>query len=169
MRGLLRCQYKLGKFADAVPNAQELLQQKGLATDDKMMANMVVAKNYQNNNQLDDASATYKQVVALGKSEYSAEARYRVAEILLAQNRLPEAEKASFEVINKAGSYDYWITKAYILLGDVYYKEQDYFNAEATLKSVSENAADETLRKEAQDKLAVVVAEKNKNSKVGTQ
>ena len=133
------------------------------------MANMVVAKNYQNNNQPDDASTTYKQVVALGKSEYSAEARYRIAEILFAQNRLPETEKAAFEVINKAGSYDYWITKAYILLGDVYYKEQDYFNAEATLKSVSENAADETLRKEAQDKLAVVVAEKNKNSKVGTQ
>jgi len=168
MRGLLRCQYKLAKYADAVPNAQELLQQKGIATDDKMMANMVVAKGFQSNNQPDDALATYRQVVALGKSEYSAEARYRIAEILLAQSRYADAEKAGFEVINKAGSYDYWITKAYILLGDVYYKQQDYFNAEATLKSVSENAADNTLRKEAQDKLAIVVAEKNKNSKVGT-
>jgi len=55
MRGLLRCQYKLGQWADAVPNAQDLLQQKGLATDDKMMASMVIAKSYQLNNQQDMA------------------------------------------------------------------------------------------------------------------
>ena len=64
MRGLLRCQFKLQQWADAVPNAKELLQQKGLATDDRMMANMVIAKDYQNNNELFEASAAYKDVVA---------------------------------------------------------------------------------------------------------
>jgi len=166
MRGLLRCQYKLSQFNEAVANAQELLQQKGVATDDKMMANMIIAKNYQNNNQLFEASAAYKEVVALGKSEYGAEARYRVAEILFLQNKLPEAEKAAFDVISKAGSYDYWITKSYILLGDVYFKQEDYFNAEATLKSVVENAANPELQTEAQKKLDAVVAEKNRKSKV---
>lgn len=166
MRGLLRCQYKLSEFAQAVPNAQELLQQKGVATDDKMMANMIIAKSYQNNNQLFEATAAYKEVISLGKSEYAAEARYRVAEILLLQNKYSEAEKASFDVINKAGSYDYWITKSYILLGDIYFKQQDYFNAEATLKSVIENAAIPELQTEAQKKLDAVVAEKNSKSKV---
>lgn len=166
MRGLLRCQYKLAQWKDAVPNAQELLDQKGIATDDKMMANMVIAKNYQNNNDLFEASAAYKTVVALGKSEYAAEARYRIAEILFLQQKLAESEKAAFEVINKAGSYDYWITKAYILLGDVYFKQQDYFNAEATLKSVVDNATNPELQKEAQKKLDAVVAEKNRNSKI---
>jgi lipopolysaccharide biosynthesis regulator YciM len=169
MRGLLRCQYKLSQWADAVPNAQDLLQQKGIATDDKMMSNMVIAKNYQLNNQPDDAAIAYKSVIELGKSEYAAEARYQVAVILLAQNKLPDAEKAAFDVINKAGSYDYWITKAYILLGDVYYQEKDYFNAEATLKSVTENATYPDLKKEAQTKLDTVVADKNKNSKVEQQ
>ncbi len=166
MRGLLRCQFKLSQWADAVPNAQDLLQQKGIATDDKMMANMVIAKNYQVNNQLVEASAAYRSVVDLGKSEYAAEARYHIAETLMLQNKLPEAEKASFDVINKAGSYDYWITKAYILLGDVYFKEDDYFNSEATLKSVVDNAAIPELKKEAQQKLDIVVEEKMKNSKV---
>jgi predicted negative regulator of RcsB-dependent stress response len=77
-----------------------------------MMANMIVAKNYQNNNQLFEASAAYKAVIDLGKSEYAAEARYRVAEILFLQNKLQEAEKAGFDAINKAGSYNYWITKS---------------------------------------------------------
>lgn len=166
MRGLLRCQYKLADWSNATINAQDLLAQKGIATDDKMMANMVLAKNYQLNSQLDDAMTYYKTVVTLGKSEYSAEARYHVAEILLAQNKLADAEKAGFDVINKAGSYDYWITKAYILLGDVYFREADYFNAEATLKSVVDNATDTDLKREAQTKLDAVIAEKNKNSKI---
>lgn len=166
MRGLLRCQYRAARWKDAVPNAQELLQQKGIATDDKMMANMVLAKSSQVNNDLTAASGYYRTVISLGKSEYAAEARYRVAEILLAQNKLAEAEKAAFEVINKAGSYDYWITKAYILLGDVYYQQKDYFNAEATLKSVVENSTNPELQAEARQKLDKVVAEKNTNSKV---
>ncbi|MBV9962797.1 MAG: tetratricopeptide repeat protein, partial [Parafilimonas sp.] len=168
-RGLLRCQYKLNELNDALANAQDLLQQKDIASDDKAMANLIIAKNYQNNNQLDEASGAYKNVVNTGKSEYSAEARYHIAEILFLQNSLKDAEKAGFDVINKAGSYDYWITKAYILLGDIYLKEQDYFNAEATLRSVVANASDATLKQEAQQKLDAVLAEKDKNSKVVQQ
>ncbi len=170
MRGLLRCEYKLSRFdAASVSNAQDLLAEKGIATDDKMIANMIIAKSYQSANQTSDALSAYSAVVALGKSEYAAEARYRIAEIYLQQNQLKLAEKAGFDVINKAGSYDYWITKAYILLGDVYFKEQDYFNAEATLKSVVENAEDAALKSEAQQKLDTVISEKEKYSKVETQ
>jgi TolA-binding protein len=169
MRGLLRSQYRLNQWKDAVPNAQELLTQKGIATDDKMMANMVIAKNYQANNDIDQATASYRNVIALGKSEFAAEARYQLAYILFQQNKLSDAEKAAFEVVNKAGSYEYWTTKAYILLGDIYFKEKDYFNAEATLKSVSENATIPELKQEAQTKLDAVIAEKNQNSKVAKQ
>ncbi len=169
MRGLLRCQYKLSQFTDAVQNAQDLLAEKGTATDDKMIANMIIAKAAQANNQTPNALSAYSSVVGLGKSEYAAEARYRIAEIYLSQNQYKQAEKAGFDVINKAGSYDYWITKAYILLGDVYFKQQDYFNAEATLRSITENATDEALKNEAQQKLDAVISEKEKYSKVENQ
>jgi predicted negative regulator of RcsB-dependent stress response len=167
MRGLLRAQYKLDKWSAAVANARELLQLKGAATDDKMIANLVLAKDSHAKNDLNLASGYYRTVVSLGKSEFAAEARYRLAEILLAQGKLPEAEKAALDVINKAGSYDLWITKAYILLGDVYFQQKDYFNAEATLKSVVENAIIPELKAEAQQKLDKVIEEKNRNSKVG--
>ena len=170
MRGLLRCQYKLSQFdASAVQNAHGLLDEKGVATDDKMIANMIIAKAATVDNQTSDALSAYSTVVALGKSEYAAEARYRIAEIYLAQSQYKQAEKAGFDVINKAGSYDFWITKAYILLGDVYFKQQDYFNAEATLRSVTQNATDEALKSEAQQKLDTVISEKEKYSKVEPQ
>ncbi|MDQ6814150.1 MAG: tetratricopeptide repeat protein, partial [Bacteroidota bacterium] len=169
MRGLLRAQYRLNQWKDAVPNAQELLTQKGIATDDKMMANMVIAKSHQVNNDMDAAKASYRTVIGLGKSEFAAEARYQLAFIDFQQNKFSEAEKAAFEVVNKAGSYEYWTTKAYILLGDIYFKQKDYFNAESTLKSVSENATIPELKQEAQQKLDAVIAEKNVNSKVAKQ
>ncbi len=168
MRGLLRCQYKSQQYKEAVANAQDILQEKGAATDDKMMANMVVAKSAQADNQLPEASSAYKAVVGLGKSEYSAEAHYRLAEILFLQNKSSEAEKAAFDVIKKAGSYEYWVTKSYILLGDIYFKSKDLFNAEATFKSVSENTIIADLKDEAIKKLAQVVEEKEKTNKVET-
>lgn len=168
MRGLLRSQYKLNKMSEAVPNAQELLQQKGIATDDKMMANLIIAKDKQAAQNYSDALIGYKAVVALGKSEFAAEARYRIAEINFIQSKFADAENAAFDVISKSGSYDFWITKSYILLGDIYYKQKDYFNAEATLKSVVENATIEALKEEAKSKLDIVIQEKDKNSKIET-
>lgn len=133
------------------------------------MANMILAKSHQTDNQLDQALYAYKQVTLLGKSEQSAEAQYAIASILLQQNKLTEAEKAGFEVIKKYGSYGYWVTKSYILLGDVYFKENDLFNAEATFKSVVENAEQDEFKKEAQQKLDRVVEEKSKTNKVDQQ
>lgn len=169
MRGLLRCQFKDQQWKEAAANAQDLLLEKGIATDDRMMASMVVAKNHQLSNEFDPAMVAYKQVIAAGKSEYAAESQFRIAEILLLQDKPAEAEKAAFEVIKKAGSYEYWVTKSYVLLGDVYIKQKDWFNAEATLKSIVENATIAELKAEAQQKLAMVLDEKNKTNKVEQQ
>lgn len=164
MRGLLRCQYKQSQFKEAVENAKDLLNETGTANDDKMMAYMVLAKTAQENGQYEDAAGYFKQTVALGRSEYGAEAQYRYAELLFLQNRLELVEAGAFEVIKKFGSYTYWVTKAYILLGDLYLKNKDYFNAEATYKSVVENSVIPELKQEASKKTLSVMQEKRKNN-----
>ena len=167
MRGLLRSQYQLQKWTEAVANAKDLLTTKGSNTDDKALANMAIAKSFAVNRQYDQAIANFKTVVQLNKAALAAEARYEIAESWFALNKLGDAEKAAFEVINKSGSYDYWITKAYILLGDVYFKQKDYFNAKATFQSVVDNTIEPTLKSEAQSKLSQVTEEESRNSKVG--
>lgn len=166
MRGLLRSQYQLEKWPDAVENAKDLLNQKGLSTDDKILANMAIAKSFQTAGQCETSLQYFRTAAALGKSAYGAEARYQIAECLFQQNQLKDAEKASFEVINKSGSYEVWVTKAYLLLGDIYFGEKDYFNAKATFQSIVENAKVEDLRRQAQQKLDQVTAEEKKSSKV---
>jgi len=166
MRGLLRCQFKLQQFAEAALNATELLQQKGIATDDQLMGEFVVAKNDQLNGRNDQALLGYKVLLNKGKSEITAESQYQIAQIYYQSNKLGEAEKAGFEVIKKYGSYDIWVTKSYLLIGDVYFKQNDLFNAEATYKSVLDNAVIQELKKEAGEKLIQVIAAKEKVNKV---
>jgi tetratricopeptide (TPR) repeat protein len=167
MRGLLRCQYQLQQWAEAADNAKDLLNEKSLGADDRILANMAIAKSYQTANQCETALQYFRIAAGLSKAAYGAEARYEIANCLFLQNQLKDAEKAAFEVINKTGSYELWVTKAYLLLGDIYTKEKDYFNAKATYKSIIDNAKIEDLRQQAQQKLNQVTEEESKNSKVG--
>jgi TolA-binding protein len=169
MRGLLRSQYQQQKWQDAADNARDLVAQKGSSADDKALANMTIGKSAQIKGEYDVAISSFKNVIAVNKAAIAAEARYEIAASWFAVNRLADAEKAAFEVINKSGSYEFWVTKAYILLGDVYFKQKDYFNAKATFQSVVENSLNMELKREAQRKLDAVTEEESKSSKVTNQ
>jgi tetratricopeptide (TPR) repeat protein len=166
LRGLVRSYYQTKDFAEANNIAKELLTKKGTSTDDKAIANLVLGKSLQVNNQCADAIKAFKEVSAINKSEWGAEARFETANCYYMLNQLPTAEKAALEVIKVTGAYDYWVAKAYILLGDIYLAEGDYFNAKATYKSVADNATIEDLKKEAQTKLEAAITEEQQHSKV---
>lgn len=167
MRGLLRSQYQLQKWTEAMENAKELTAAKGSSADDKSLANMAIARSYQAGGDFGNAINSFKSVVQINKAALAAEARYEIAASYFQLNRLPDAEKSAFETINKSGSYDYWVTKAYILLGDIYYRQKDYFNAKATYQSIVDNTLNAEFKKEAQEKLDRVTEEESKESKVG--
>ena len=94
MRGLLRSQYQLEKWTEAVANAKDLAVVKGSSTDDKALANMAIAKSYEVNGQYDQAIANFKSVVQLSKSALAAEARYEIAKCWFDLNKLSDAEKS---------------------------------------------------------------------------
>lgn len=166
LRGLLRCQYQQQKWADAAVTGKELVAAKGSSSDDKALSNMAIAKSYQAEGKHDLAMANFKTVVQLNKAALAAEARYEIASSWFSLGKLSDAEKAAFETINKSGSYDFWVTKAYILLGDVYFRQKDYFNAKATFQSIVDNSINSELKTEAQRKLTQVEEEEAKSSKV---
>jgi TolA-binding protein len=166
LRGLVRSYYQTKDYTEANNTAKELLTKKGISLDDKAIANLVLGKSLQVNNQCDDAIKAFKEVAAINKSEWGAEARYEEANCYYTLNQLSTAEKAAMQTIKVTGSYDYWVTRSYILLGDIYLKENDYFNAKATYKSVADNASIPELKKEAQDKLAAAINEEQQHSKV---
>ncbi|MEO6328129.1 MAG: tetratricopeptide repeat protein [Ginsengibacter sp.] len=167
LRGLIRTYYQTKDYTEANNAAKELLIRKGLSTDDKAIANLVSGKSLQLANQYEQAITAYKSVAAINKSAWGAEARYEIANCYFTLNNLSAAEKAGLEVIKVTGSYDYWVAKAYILLGDVYMQQKDYFNAKATYQSVSDNTTIAELKAEAQQKLEKAIAEEKADSKIG--
>ncbi|MBM3440469.1 MAG: tetratricopeptide repeat protein, partial [Bacteroidetes bacterium] len=158
--------YPQKKFSQAAAFAKALLEQKNIGADDKALSNLTIARDLQMQKQNEAAIQSFKNVLNVNKGAWAAEARYGIAEIYFEAGNIPLAEKAAFEVINKSGSYDFWVTRAYILLGDIYFRQKDFFNAKATFQSVALNAADETLKKEANEKLALVNEAEKKGSKV---
>jgi len=152
-KGLLRCQYKGGKWIDASKIAQLIIEDKNSALDDIEMANMTI---YHQNLIAGDTSAALQiinKVIKTGSSVITAEAHYQLANIYLLQNKLSLAEKTAFDIIKKQASYEYWVTSTYILLGDIYVAQKDSFNAIATYKSVADNATIEPLKIVAAQKL----------------
>lgn len=166
LRGNLRCLYRLKEFQKAADVARQLLATKNPGTDDRALANLVTGRNQQINRQYDLAIQSYRNVVQLNKGEWAAEARYEIAKCLFDLNNITNAEKAAFEVINKSGSYEYWVTRSYMLLGDIFWKQKDYFNAKATFQSVADNATNPELKAEALEKLTRVTDEEKRNSKI---
>lgn len=166
LRGLVRTYYQTKDYDQASNASKELLTKKGLSTDDKVIANLVLGKSLQTTGNCEEAINAYKQVAAANKAAWGAEARYEMANCYFTQNNLTAAEKAGLEVIKITASQDYWVAKAYILLGDVYMKQKDYFNAKATYQSVADNATIAELKAEAKEKLDKAVAEEKAGSKI---
>jgi TolA-binding protein len=166
MRGLLRSQFELQQWAAASDNAKDLLGEKGIGSDDKIIASMVMGKSYQANGNCESAIPYFKTVASMSRAAYGAEAQFQIADCQFQENRLKDSEKSAFEVIHKSGSYELWVTKSYFLLGDIYLKEKDYFNAKATFQSLVENAKIEEIRVQAEQRLDEVKKEELSNSKI---
>ncbi|MEO7444610.1 MAG: tetratricopeptide repeat protein, partial [Ferruginibacter sp.] len=167
LRGLVRTSYYLKEYNDANEVAKELVTRKGLSTDDRSVGYLVLGKSQQLAGDCNAAITSFKSVSAINKSAWGAEARYEIAKCYFTQNNYPAAEKAALTVIKETGSYDLWVTQSYILLGDIFMQQKDYFNAKATYESVAKNSTIETLKNEARQKFNAAVEEEKKQSKIG--
>ena len=127
---------------------------------------MVLGKSQQVNNDCTAAISSFKSCAAINKAAWGAEARYEIANCQFSMNNLATAEKSALAVIKETGSYDTWVTKSYILLGDIFMKQKDYFNAKATYESVAKNSVIPELKSEAQQKLDQAIEEERTSSKV---
>jgi TolA-binding protein len=165
-RGLLRSNLQLKRWEEAGNYGEMLLSSASISTDDQILGHFAVGKSQQEQGQCDEAINEFKTVAGLTKSETGAEARYNTGVCYLKKNDLEAAEKAGFDVIKNTPSYGYWVAKSYILLGDVYTQQKDYFNAKATFQSLAENCPIPELKQEAKEKLDKVEAAEKAASKI---
>ncbi|WP_118950702.1 tetratricopeptide repeat protein [Taibaiella helva] len=164
--GLLRSSFEQQAYAAADAYADTLISLPGVNSAVLNEAQLYKAKALQRNNKLEEARALYQVIDKKNIGEASAEARYRVAEILLAQKQLKEAETQASYAAQAAGGSDYWVVRSFLLIADILTEQKDYFNAKATLQSIIKNNKDKEVKDEANQKLEKVKALEKEKSKL---
>ena len=90
------------------------------------------------------------------KSVEGAEARYRVIYAEYQAKHFEKAEKMVYEFSDSNTPQNYWLAKAFILLGDIYFDKGDSFQARATYQSIVDgySPADDGVVEEAKSRIA---------------
>jgi hypothetical protein len=148
-RGEIRSYFQLKKWNEGRLAARQILDNIASNADDKSFAQMVLGYADQLSQSWTASNANFRAVVLNNKAALAAEARYQLALNQFLSGSIDMAEKLATESIEKSGSYEYWITKSYILIGQVFIAQKDFFNARATLKSVVDNCTISELNQEA--------------------
>lgn len=155
--GLMRCFFKQSDFEKAKDYSNKVLLSEKISNDLTYEAKFILAQSLLN---LKDTTLAMAELIALGNTtnaEIGANAKYMAAEIYFNKGDIANAEKLCFEIINQDPSYDYWIAKCFILLGDIYKVKGDNFQAKQTLQSIIDNFDGADLIKIAQDKLDKII------------
>jgi tetratricopeptide (TPR) repeat protein len=165
-RGLMKSAWYSGRQQQGGLYADTLLTFSGLSTDATNEAQFFRARSMQLAGKNAEAIEAFKELGGNKNGEIAAEARYRIAEILLDENKLKEAEAAASETVKLSAGYDNWVGKSYILLADILVKQKDFFNAKALLQSIVKNTKISDLKQEAAKKLEEVKKLEKQQSKL---
>lgn len=154
LRGEVRCHYYLKSWKEGKPVAARMLEIGNATPDDLAFAHLVMGYAAATDHSHAEAIIHFSTVTSLNKALLAAEARYQIALAHFNSNSLATAEKAAAEAIELSGSYEFWITRSYLLLGEIFIQQKDYFNAKATFKSILDNCSISALKQEAGTRLA---------------
>ena len=138
--GQMRCAYKLQQYDKAISNAEKLENSDNADKDLQNEAHLIKGLSAVAKNDLVMAKSELTIVAKRTNSEMTAEANYNLAIIEFKLNNNKECKEIILSVLQKQSpSYDYWIAKGFILLGDNYMAQKDTFNAKATYSSIVEH------------------------------
>jgi len=143
--GILRCSFFLNDHQNTVNIANEII------SDPKSNAEVISEARYNRSkayialNQQNQAISDLKILSADTRTSIGAEAKYLLANVLFDQGKLADAEKEVNDFAKKNTPYQFWLARSFILLADIYVKQNNDFQAKQYLLSLQKNytAADE--------------------------
>lgn len=167
--GLMRTGYILENFTQVEKFANAILASDAADANHLVEAKFYLGKIALRNEDLPTALNYFKEVTSSGvNSVRGAEALFRIAEIHHLQGEYAQSRSDCFTLIEDAPSYEYWLVRSYILLGDNYKAEENNFQAKATWESVRDNykGDKQELKNMVRNRLAELEAEEAADSKI---
>lgn len=162
-KALLTCYDKLARYNEAKDIANRISSELSIDEEMKAEAAVYLGKADFRDKNYEGALQRFKDAHGKYNNQYGAEAKYREGLTLFTMGQYDECKKSCYEMMDKFNSYDFWLGKSMLLLGDAFIKKGDEFSAKATWNSVVENFEIAEIVNEAKEKLATL-----KNKKVGS-
>ena len=134
--GMMRSAFKAREFEDALAAAQSVRSDRGSSDDLKREADYVRAKSCLGMSRRAEAYGIFEQLAKDPSTDEGAEAAY-----LIIQDRFDRAEfdgiqDKVYDFAAKASGQNYWLAKAFIVLGDTFAENGNMAQAKATFDSI---------------------------------
>jgi TolA-binding protein len=153
-KNMLKCYEQQNNMAEGRNLAMKIGTELSSTDDMKAEALVFLGKADMLDKKWSDALGKFKEAYTRFNNKYAAEAKYREALVFFTTDSMELTKEACYGLLDQFNSYDYWVGKAMLLLGDAFLATQDEFNAKATWNSVAENFEIAELVNEAREKLA---------------
>lgn len=167
LAGQMRCNYLLSDYEACITATQKLLATDKLPNDLSNEAHLYYARCAMTKDDLTIAQKEFTEVDKIQTGVRAAESKYNLTVIEFKLKNYKNVSKRVKELEKMNPSYDYWVAKAYIVLGDAYVAQADTFQAKGTYKSIADNYekapedADD-VRQLAQDKYDALIKVEDK-------
>jgi hypothetical protein len=151
--GQMRSNFRLREYDLSISSASKLLEMEKTPNEIKTESHLTKGKSY---------LALFRDSLGLKElndvlnpkgTEMAAEAKYNIAEYYFTKKNHVKSQEVIMDLVNEDPGYDYWITKAFMLLSDNFVAISDNFQAKETLQSIINNSEDNNAVEESKVKL----------------
>lgn len=149
LKGQTRSYYKLNDYNMTIKWAEKLLKHPDVDEVTKTRTHLFVARSAMELNDTALAEKEFGIIEGSSLDDVAAEANYNLALIDYHNAKYDQVENRIFEISEKYAGQDFWLAKAFVLLGDVYVKTGNLFQAKQTLQSIIDNYDGKELVNEA--------------------
>ena len=133
--GLMRSAFRAHEWGDALSAAQDILDSSKDAALQRE-ALYVRAKSYLSTSRRTEAFKDFRELARQPSTNEGAEAAYLVIQDLFDRASFGEIQSRVYDFADKAGGQNYWLAKAFIVLGDSFAEQGNVAQARATFESI---------------------------------
>jgi len=135
-QGMMRAAYRGRRYTKAVAAAEDVLAQTGLTDSEKREATYVLAKACLGAGNREKALDLMAELAKDPSSAEGAEASYMLIQDLYDRGQFAAVPDKVYEFAPRAVGQNYWLAKAYIVLGDSFMEMGNEAQAKATFQSL---------------------------------
>ena len=137
--GILRCSFFLNDHQSTINIATEIINDLQATDDLKSEARYNRAKAYITIQQPALATEDLILLASNTRTENGAESKYLLAKLYFDQNKPTDAENEVLDFAKKNTPHQFWLARSFVLLADIYIKQNNDFQAKQYLLSLKNN------------------------------